>query len=110
MLNRDQILAAKEPLAGRITIEEWGGEIGIRRLSAAELVDIRETAEQTDNIRSLAKLAARLIGDDDNERIFSEDDTEALIGRGYATLDKIVREGMKLNGISGQAQEITKKN
>jgi hypothetical protein len=111
MLSRDQILAAHEPLAGEITLDELGGSVGIRRLSAVELMEIREAASNdTGSIEALAALAAKLIGTDGNVRVFTDEDVSALMTRGYMTLEKIVREGMRLNGISAAAQEATKKN
>jgi len=110
MLNRDQIIAAVEKPAGRLTIEEWGGEIGIRHLTVAEVAALRETQSGDDTLDGIARFAAMLICDESGGRIFQDDDIEALKTRGLDILMRIAEAGRDLNGMTEKAREELRKN
>ena len=115
MLSRDDILTLTEKPIGTITIPEWSGEIGLRALSAQELVDMREAIEGEDGDQSailnrFCKTAAVLISDADGKRLFSDADAIGLRTRGLAILTRIITEGKRLNGIGEDAVRATEKN
>jgi hypothetical protein len=110
MLSREQILAAKEPPAGTIAIPEWGGDVGIRRLSALEIRELRKDNPGEDTIESLARFAAQVLCDDRGDRLFSDAQAPELESRGWTVLLAIAKKANHLNGGTAEAREEIRKN
>ena len=106
MLNREQLLAAREPIAGTVNVPEWGGEVGIRRMTAAEIVAMRDGGVG-DGIEWLCRFLASVLCDAAGEPLFAADDWQQLESRGLETLMTVSKQAQKLNGI-GAAEQVEK--
>lgn len=110
-LTRDQILAVDDLPRETVAVPEWGGELIIRGLTGRE----RDAYEQSlirgrgvvdyDNAR--AKLLVRCIIDESGERVFTEDDADALGRKAGAVLDRLFSVAARLSGLGpGDVEEL----
>lgn len=132
LLNRNQILEAKDIKTKDIEVKEWGGTIRIKQLSAKEynditmnMVNIRKMAAKQlsskknadenleDAINELAiknqkiLLLIKSIVDENMKPLFTEADLELLYQKNTNVIDKIIAEIEEFNANS---IEETKKN
>lgn len=107
-LTREQILQSDDRPVERINVPEWGGEVCVRAMSGADrdafesalIVNGRQTLV---NVR--ARAAALCICDQDGQRLFSEEDVQALGQRSGAALDRIFQVVQRMNHLSAQDVE-----
>lgn len=132
LLNRNQILEAKDIKTKVIPVPEWGGDIMIKQLSAKEynditmnMVNIRKMAAKQlsskknadenleDAINELAiknqkiLLIIKSVVDENMKPLFTEADMELLYQKNTNVIDKIIAEIEEFNANS---IEETKKN
>lgn len=131
LLNRNQILEAKDIQTKDIEVTEWGGTIRIKQLSAKEhndivmnMINIRKMAAKQlskrntnenleDAINELAiknqkiLLIIKSVVDENMKPLFGEEDIELLYQKNTNVIDKIVAEIEEFNSVS---TEDTKKN
>lgn len=132
LLNRNQILEAKDIKTKVIPVPEWGGEVIIKQLSAKEynditmnMVNIRKMAAKQlslkknvdenleDAINEIAiknqkiLLIIKSIVDENMKPLFTEADMELIYQKNTNVIDKIITEIEAFNSVS---TEDTKKN
>lgn len=97
VLSMDEILAADD--VEYAEIEGWKGMIRIGSLSAEDFIEFNDTnegpAKKTANVRIILKSLV----DKDGKRIGSDKHIEALKKKSHATINRIVQEIIKLNGL-----------
>ena len=108
-LSRDAILGADDLPVEEIDIPEWGGKVYVRTLSGRErdrLEESIQTGRGKGRKVSLANLRARVasmvLSDAEGNRMFTDQDAEALGGKSASALDRIMEVGMKLNRYSDE--------
>lgn len=105
-LTRDAILKAQDLPVEEVEVSEWGGVVRVRGLTGAE----RDAFEQSIveqrgkntrmNLRNIrAKLVALTVVDENGNRIFSDEDAEALGKKSAAALDRIFAVAQRLSGL-----------
>lgn len=104
MLTRDMILEADDLKTETVKVPEWGGEVRVRMMTAAD----RDVYEQRlfqsreggtiKNIR--ATLAAMCLVDDEGGRMFNEDDIEILGRKSASALNRVFEAAQRLNRIT----------
>ena len=131
LLNRNQILEAKDIKTKVIPVPEWGGDIMIKQLSAKEYNDItmnmvnikkmaakqlsKKNADENleDAINEIAiknqkiLLIIKSVVDENMKPLFTEADLELLYQKNTNVIDKIIAEIEEFNAVS---TEDTKKN
>lgn len=109
---RDQILAAQDREIREVEVPEWRLTVRVAAMSArardlweAEIIARRGKggAGIYDNMR--ASLLARCIVDADGQRVFNEQDVEALGEKSAAALDRLFSVASQLNGLSAEDQK-----
>ena len=116
VLTRDEILAARDIRVERVEVPEWGGEVLVRGLTAAERdeFDLSATVERDGkrviNFQQLrARLVAMSLVDEHGKRLFSDADVEYLAAKSGAAIGRIFDIAMRLSGLTGQdIEEITR--
>ena len=92
-LSRDAILGANDRRIETVEIPEWGGTVRVRSLSGAErdALDLFWTSQtgatSPGNVR--ARFAAACIVDEEGNRVFGDDDVDALGAKDGAALDRV---------------------
>lgn len=117
MLTREQILAAKECAVEIVAVPEWGGEVGMRRMSCREAeafqdwLNTRQTDGGTIHMMDLrATLLSKVLCDAAGQRLFSEEDIEALGAKSNDVMHRLFIKAKAVNLIVEDAVEETEKN
>lgn len=104
-LTKEQILGAKDREPVVVSVPEWGGDVRLTAMSAAER-DAFETSMmgKGDNVKKLANFRARFVArcivDDDGNRLFADADIVELGKRSGAVLGRVFDEARKVNGMT----------
>lgn len=114
ILNKDQILAAKDRQTETVDVPEWGGSVLVSVMSGRDRDAFEASVITTDGRPALndlrAKLAARCIVDEAGNRLFSDAEIDALGGKSSGALDRVVAVAQRINRIGDQALEELKGN
>lgn len=104
MLTKDQILSSSDLPSEEVPVPEWGGKVFVRTMSGAErdafeqaIVDARK-GKASVNVR--ATLAVRVVTNAAGERVFDDEDAEALGKKSGRALGRIFDVAQRLNGFS----------
>lgn len=101
-LSREEIIAAINTRASETTpvdVPEWGGDVLIRRLSAADAERSGMTGDQK-TPELVARVIAMSLVDDAGERLFSEADVAELAKVDVAVAARVFAACVKANGLS----------
>lgn len=97
-LTREQILAARrDRKPHRFEVPEWGGEVFIRVLSAADQMALTEGATPVEV--PIKVLLASLVSED-GERLFTDEDFAELAREDFTVILRVFREAAHLNGLT----------
>lgn len=112
LLTKDAILSRDDLPRELVAVPEWGGEVYVRCLTAAERDDWEASVVQMEgnktkaNLANLrAKLVARTACDDEGARIFEDADVAALGAKSAAALDRLYTVAAKLSKITKSDEE-----
>jgi len=106
LLTREAILQAEDLPTEDVEVPEWGGVVRVRGLTGAE----RDAFEQSIveqrgkntrmNLRNIrARLVALTVVDEEGNRLFSDDDVEALGRKSAAALNRVFEVAQRLSGL-----------
>ena len=116
-LTKAQILAAKDIETETVAVPEWGGEVRVRGLSAAERDGFEEQVVKREGKRTRvilkdvrAKLAALCMVDEDGVRMFSDAEVGELTRKSAAALERVFKVAQRLSGITDDDVEELEKN
>ncbi|KPK67836.1 MAG: hypothetical protein AMJ84_12280 [Acidithiobacillales bacterium SM23_46] len=113
ILSKEQILQADDLRREAVVVPDWDGSVFVQTMTgidrdAFELSLTKDGKASIENMR--AKLCARTIVDENGNRLFTEDDVEALGKKSGTALDRIFEVAQRLNGIGADAMEKLAKN
>jgi len=113
ILSKEQILQADDLRREQVVVPDWDGSVFVQTMTgidrdAFELSLTKDGKASIENMR--AKLCARTIVDENGNRLFTEDDVEALGKKSATALDRIFEVAQRLNGIGADAMEKLAKN
>ena len=110
-LTRDAILTADDLPVLKVSTPEWGGDVFVRTLTAAENEHCQKIAKSTDCDRVfLGRFAALVLCDEQGNRLFTDADGEALGGKSLLILGRIMEHAQRHNGLSDEEEKATEKN
>lgn len=115
-LSRDAILNSADLPMEKIHIPEWGGDVYIRTICAGDRDSFEESIssgakDRKSNMKNFrARLAVLCCVDASGNRLFTENDIEALGKKSCKALDRILTVSRKLNGFSDNDVEELVKN
>lgn len=98
MLSKTSVLSADDFQYAIVPCPEWGGDMRVRGLTAAEQASISKkvNAKQTDDIAIVVTIMGCV--DDNGERFFDTGDKDALKTKSYAVLDRLAKKILELSG------------
>jgi hypothetical protein len=112
LLNRDAILQAQDLPQERVSVPEWSGEVIVRGLTGAERDQFEQSiVEQRGkntrmNLRNIrGKLVALCVVDEEGNRIFRDEDADALGKKSAAALDRVFSVAQRLSGLRNEDVE-----
>jgi hypothetical protein len=107
-VTRDRALAARPPHE-EVDVPEWGGRVVVRGLTLGErrelLARYPELLERggADPVRLndfLLDLLLMTVLGGDGQRLFSDDDREALMSQPPQVIDRLVQKALELSGLT----------
>lgn len=114
MLKREEILSKTSLKKESVTVDEWGGDVLVSEMSGSVRDAWEQSLRKKDENGSLvsprAKLIACTVVDEDGNRVFSDDDVEAIGKLSSLSLEKVCEVSMRLNGLADGDVEKAKKN
>ncbi|MEW5248916.1 hypothetical protein [Microbulbifer discodermiae] len=116
LLNREQILGAKDLRYEDVEVPEWGGSVRVCTLSGSGRDQFeaycvaagRNGAGGLDNVR--ATVVSLVVVDEKGERLFSKRDVEALGRKSASALDRVFEVAQRLNRLSDKDIEELEEN
>lgn len=103
-LTRDQILAAQDLPRELVHVPEWGGDVLLIGLSAAEADRLASEAAGDERLFSLRLLAASIV-DESGQRLFDTEDLEGLRGKNNQVIIALLKSVNRLNGFGESAEK-----
>lgn len=107
VLTKAAILAADDIKTETVPVPEWGGEVLVRGMTAAQRDDYEQSlmkgkgSDREVNLRNArTKLAVRSVVDADGELLFAEQDVVALGKKSAAALQRVFDVATRLSGLS----------
>ena len=113
ILTRDQILAKDDLKRKKVHVPQWGGDVYVRIMTAAERDAFEQKyflSENKDLVGIRAHLAATCIVDQDGNNIFSEADIEELKKKSAAAVETVFKAAESLNALSVDSVDELEKN
>lgn len=114
MLNANDILNSNDSTLEKISIPEWGGDAFIRTMSGGERdsweMYAAKQLEKTNNVNLRARLASLTLCDEKGNRLFKDDQVQALSKKSAKALDRVYEAAIKLNKLSDEDIEALEKN
>jgi len=114
MLKREEILAKVTLKTEKILVEEWGGDVLISEMSGFSRDSWEQAISEKDGSGRLvsprSKLVLFTVVDEAGNRIFKDDDIQAIGKLSAAALEKVCAVSMRLNALDAGAVAESKKN
>jgi hypothetical protein len=107
---KDEILALDDLRTEVVHVDEWDRDVTIRQLPNAEMDEFTEAClrqKEGSSVR-ITGLKARLVAKsvvEGGERVFSDDDVEALQGKSAGAINALFEAAQKLNNMSAEETE-----
>lgn len=115
--SRDLLLAASKRRLHRVSIPEFeGAEVCLRTLSAADRLALRAKWAEADgkgdsgSFEFQCTLVSKCLVDSEGNRIFKDDDAQAIGELDARVLDNLALEAVRISGLSQQASDQAVKN
>ena len=110
LLTRDLILAAEDLPREKVEVPEWGGEVWVRAMTAAERDRLEEAVLDGKAASVRALVAAMCMVDERGERLFGDQDVEALARKNAQALDRVFQVARRLSRMRESDVEDAEKN
>jgi len=111
LLSRDEILDRIAVRGGEIVdVPEWGGEVRIGQLTAAEAESLAASQRSEDRPSFRIALLAHCIVDEDGAPVFQEQDLRLLQAANNSIVQRLFDVAMRLNPMGPAAVTDAKKN
>ncbi len=112
MLNRDQIAAIDDLPFRVINIKEWGGEVvKVRAMSTFDRIAFeKRNSECKNELETMICLIIYSCVDDNNQRVFLDDDFDLLSKKSAKVLMQIFQVAIELSTLSDSEVEKKVKN
>ncbi len=107
ILNRQQIIDADDFKHEDVPVPEWGGDVRVATISANERdafeksITVERENGKVETLRETirARLCAATIVDEDDNKLFTQDDIDVLGAKSAKAVDRVFEVAKRLNGI-----------
>jgi len=107
-LTREQILTSrKDRKPVPLEVPEWGGDVFVRVLSAADQMELSDGVEPKE---MAIKVILHCLVSEDGERIFGDDDADELAKEDFPVIMRVFGFVAKQNGLSTKELEEAMEN
>lgn len=109
MLNREEILKAKDLKTAVVAIPEWNGEVTVRELTANRAMALSQRVKEDDKQSMILWVTASVIGEDGNTLFNDTDEDRAILGQmSAAAIIRIGKKAIELSGLGDAEVEAIK--
>ena len=105
ILTKSAILSAEDFEYALVPCPEWGGDVRVRGLSAADQAFIAKLSNQDKKEALTINVFIRGVVDDNGERVFNSTDIEDLKKRSYAVVERVAKKIIELTS-PGDAESV----
>jgi hypothetical protein len=112
---REKILAAEDIQSEIVDVPEWNVKVEVRGMNGSDRSRILDSAAAAGSsglsvgAMYVDTVIATVYDPDSGLRIFSDADRDALLGKSASAIDRLAEVGMRLSGMSVEAQDNAKK-
>ncbi len=117
MLDKQAILSAADLKTEKVEVPEWGGAVTVSQITAADRdrfeasIYVGEgTARKTNTANMRARLCAICLVDEKGERLFSDEEANALGKKNADVMDRLFDIAQRLNGMNKAEADKAKKD
>lgn len=119
VLSKQNILQVKDSVIERVSVPEWGGEVCLRSITAAERGFIEAAAatykESKGKDASFArtftvKILSMALCDEEGKRLFSDDEVSQLAQKNAKVVARLAEVAQRLSGFAKEDLEELEKN
>lgn len=118
ILNKEDILQAKDVKIEAVDVPEWGGGVYVRSITAAERGQIEEAAAKFKESKGkdsfartfTVKFAALAICDEEGTRLFKDDEIAQLQLKNAAAIARVAEVAQRLSGFTKEEMDELEKN
>ena len=98
---REQILAADDLGSEDVDVPEWGDglTLKVRGLNAGEVEEFGRAVNEGKLENLLAKMVAKVVMNGDGERVFTDDDVDALAAKSHVPIQRIFQAAQRVSGL-----------
>ena len=101
---RERILAADDLGREDVEIEEWGETIPVRGLTAGEVEKWGRDVNAGSMDDIMSKMVAAVCMNGNGQRLFTDEDVEALSGKSPSAILKLFNAAQRLSGIGDDVE------
>lgn len=103
-LSKKAILAAKDTkLKGPVAVPEWGGDVYFRTISGLERDQFEDSYSEQKMKAFRARFLVLTLSDDNGERLFADNEVEALGQKSSVVINRLFDEAWQHNAFTQEA-------
>lgn len=106
---RDQILQANDIQKELVEVPEWGVTVEVRGMSGADRARIFDTVSKDGDVKAgelyVETVMATTFDPETGARLFDESDRTALMEKSAQAIDRLSEVGLRLSGMTKDAQD-----
>jgi hypothetical protein len=118
LLSRADILGKEDMTYDYVECPEWGGTVRVRGLLATErdayessiVIGAGTEAQRLNLIGARSRMVAKCCVDENGNRLFTDEDVDALGNKNSAPIDRLFDKIQELSGMTKKAVELQRKN
>ena len=109
---REQILAADDLGSEDVDVPEWGDglTLKVRGLNAGEVEEFGRAVNDGKLDNLLAKMVAKVVMNGDGQRVFTDDDVDALAAKSHVPIQRIFQAAQRVSGLDDDEEATDAKN
>lgn len=119
ILRKQDILQVKDTVIEKVTVPEWGGEVCLRSITAAERGIIEAAAAAYKDSKGkdasfartfTVKILSMALCDEDGKRLFTDDEISELAKKNAKVVARLAEVAQKLSGFAKEDIQELEKN
>lgn len=105
LLSKEQIFSCQDLQTVIVSVPEWGGDVKVKGMSAIDRIKFEKEQKDLEPSELIIRLVLLACVDDNNDRLFSNDDLKQLEQKSPVALLRVFNEAVKLNILSDEKIE-----
>jgi hypothetical protein len=118
ILNKAAILAANDQTLELVPVPEWGGEVYIRSMTAAErdaeerrIYDAQQNKKGSEGMANFrARFLARTLVDENGTPLFTMKEVDQLAAKSFVVIARLFEISQRINGVTKEEAEVIEGN